>query len=226
MDYNLFELLAHASIPVKLIMLVLALMAVGCLYVAIERTWSLGRARNQSRDLASALAEPFERGDANAALQVVRQPEYKAAYLGHILEKGLVEFVARPDSHGIEAAERAMSNAAVGEAPLLRKGSGILATTGSTAPFVGLVGTIFGIINAFQGMAETGSGGLGSVAAGIAEALWATAFGITVAILGVWLFNWFNGRIDGVTDDIGVAAREFLDWCEKQILPPLEDAAK
>lgn len=226
MDHNLFELLAMASLPVKIIMGLLAIMAVGCLYVAIERTWSLGKARNQSRDLAAALNEPFSQGKPEAALEVVRSGSYKASYLARLLEKGLVEFVERPDQHGIESAARAMANASVGEGALLRKGIGILATTGSTAPFVGLVGTIFGIINAFQGMAETGSGGLGSVAAGIAEALWATAFGISVALLGVWLFNWFNGKIDAVTDDMSVAGQEFLDWCEKQIRPPLDQAAK
>lgn len=226
MDYNLFELLAHASLPVQLILAVLALMAIGCLYVAIERTWSLGKARNQSRDLAAALNEPFANGDHEAALQVVRRDEYKASYLGHLLEKGLAEFTLRPDSHGVEAAARAMRNQSVGEHALLNKGIGVLATTGSTAPFVGLVGTIFGIISAFSAMGETGSGGLGSVATGIAEALWATAFGITVAILGVWLFNWFNGKISSINDDMGVASQEFLDWCEKQILPPLDNAAK
>ncbi|MCB9777812.1 MAG: MotA/TolQ/ExbB proton channel family protein [Alphaproteobacteria bacterium] len=226
MDYNLFELLAHASIPVQMILGVLAIMAIGCLYVAIERTWSLGKARNQSRDLAAALNEPFSKGDFDGALKIVRKDEYKASYLGHLLEKGLSEFALRPDKHGVEAAARAMRNQSVGESALLNKGIGVLATTGSTSPFVGLVGTIFGIINAFQGMAESGSGGLGSVAAGIAEALWATAFGITVAILGVWLFNWFNGKIAAISDDMGVASQEFLDWCEKQVLPPMEDAAK
>ena len=226
MDHNLFELLAQASIPVKIILGLLGIMAIACLYVAIERTWSLGKARNQSRDLAAALGAAFSKGDTHGALEIIRKAEFKAAYLAHLLDKGLAEFAARPDKHGIEAAERAMRNASVGEMALLNKGIGILATTGSTAPFVGLVGTIFGILNAFQGMAETGSGGLGSVAAGIAEALWATAFGITVALIGVWLFNWFNAKISGISDDMGVAVQEFLDWCEKQILPPLEEAAK
>ncbi|MCK6507788.1 MotA/TolQ/ExbB proton channel family protein [Myxococcota bacterium] len=226
MDHNLFELLAEASVPVKLILAVLAVMAIGCLYVAIERTWSLGKTRAQSRELAEALSAALAKGDTAAALQVTKDSKYKAGYLAHLLEKGMAEFHNRKDAHGIEAAARAMRNASVAEASSLRKGIGILATTGATAPFVGLVGTIFGIINAFQGMAETGSGGLGAVAGGIAEALWATAFGITVALIGVWLFNWFNGKIDSITDDMSVAVQEFLDWCEKQILPPLEDAAK
>ena len=94
----------------------------------------------------------------------------------------------------------------------------ILATVGSTAPFVGLVGTIFGIINAFQAMAESGSGGLASVSAGIAEALVATAIGIAVAILGVWLYNYFTARVDAIINDITVAIEEFMDWGEKTLL--------
>lgn len=226
MDHDLFELLAAASVPVKVILGLLALMTIGCFYVAIERTWSLGRTRRQSRELAEALGAVMARGDGAAALNLVKQEQYRASYLAHILERGLVEFNARPDAHGIEAAERAMRNVIVGESSAMRRGSAILATTGSTAPFVGLVGTIFGIINAFQGMAETGSGGLGAVAGGIAEALWATAFGISVALIGVWLFNWFNGKIDGILDDMGVAVEEFLDWCHKQILPDRQEAAR
>jgi biopolymer transport protein ExbB/TolQ len=226
MDHNIVELLAEASLPVKIILALLAVMTIGCFYVAIERTWSLGKTRTQSRDLADALGAAMTKGDAAGALAVVKQEQFKASYLAHLLEKGLAEFSQRPDAHGIESAERAMRNVIVNESAAMRKGSGILATTGSTAPFVGLVGTIFGIINAFTGMAEAGSGGFGAVAGGIAEALWATAFGISVAIVGVWLFNWFNGKIDAILDDMGIAMQEYLDWCNKQILPPREEAAK
>jgi len=122
--------------------------------------------------------------------------------------------------------ERAIERTSITEGADLRKGLNILATTGASAPFVGLVGTIFGIINAFEGMAESGSGGLGAVSAGIAEALVTTAIGISVAIMGVWMFNYFNARIEAITNDISVSAQELLDWCEKQILPPAEEAAK
>jgi biopolymer transport protein ExbB/TolQ len=98
----------------------------------------------------------------------------------------------------------------------------MLATTGATAPFVGLVGTIFGIINAFQSMGEAGGGDLSAISSGIAEALITTAIGISVAILGVWLFNYFTAKIDGITDDMQVSVQEFVDWCQKQILPEYE----
>ena len=223
MDHSLFELLAEASVPVKIILGVLAVMTIGCIYVAIERTWQLGKARNQSRDLAAALNGPFSEGDVAKAQQVIKAPEFKAAYLAHILEKGIAEFVARPDEHGITSAARAIKNASVAESAQLNKGIGILATTGATAPFVGLVGTIFGIINAFQGMAESGSGGLASVSAGIAEALVTTAIGISVAILGVWLFNYFTARIEAITNDVAVSTQEIIDWCEKQLLAREDD---
>src|SRR3989454_6355174 len=79
----------------------------------------------------------------------------------------------------------------------LKRGLGILATTGATAPFVGLLGTVMGIVNAFTGMAASGGGGsLASVSAGIAEALITTAFGLIVAIPAVWLYNYFTTKID------------------------------
>ncbi|MFO0002124.1 MAG: MotA/TolQ/ExbB proton channel family protein, partial [bacterium] len=93
----------------------------------------------------------------------------------------------------MEAVERAIQKASIDEDASLRKGFGILATTGSTCPFVGLVGTIFGIIGAFQAMAD-GGGDLDKLLVPIAEALIATAIGIAVAIVGVWLFNWFNAK--------------------------------
>ena len=84
------------------------------------------------------------------------------------------------------------------------------------------VGTIFGIINAFQSMGEAGGGDLAAISSGIAEALITTAIGISVAILGVWLFNYFTAKIDGITDDMQVSVQEFIDWCQKQILPDFE----
>ena len=78
----------------------------------------------------------------------------------------------------------------------LKRGLSGLATIGSTAPFVGLFGTTFGIINAFSGMALTGSGGIAAISAGIAEALITTAFGLFVAVPAVWAYNGLGGRVD------------------------------
>ena len=93
-----------------------------------------------------------------------------------------------------------------------RKGLGILATTGSTAPFVGLVGTTMGVVNAFTGMATAGSGGLSAISAGIAEALITTAFGLGVAIPAVWLYNYFTNRVELVSMEIDYGTKEFMTF--------------
>lgn len=219
----------EASTPQTLtILAMLFIMGILALYVFIERWVSLGKATNQSKELAAALAKPFESGDVAAGAKLCKEERFKAAYLGHLMGAALGELATRFDRPGVDAAERALSRAHTQEGLELRKGMNILATIGSTAPFVGLVGTIFGIINAFSAMAEAGGGGLGQVSAGIAEALVATAIGIFVAIVGVWFYNYFNARIDRIDNDISVAAQEFNDWCEKQLLkrsgdePPTE----
>jgi biopolymer transport protein ExbB/TolQ len=93
-----------------------------------------------------------------------------------------------------------------------RRGMGVMATVGSTAPFVGLLGTTMGVVNAFTGMAEMGSGGLAAISAGIAEALITTAFGLLVAIPAVWLFNYFTNRVDFISMEMEYGSREFMNF--------------
>ena len=93
-----------------------------------------------------------------------------------------------------------------------KKGLGNLATISTTAPFVGLFGTVAGIIHAFQGMALTGSGGLGAVSAGIAEALVTTAFGLFVAIPAVWLYNYFLNKVDRFQVEMSNSSSQLIDF--------------
>jgi len=207
------------------VIVTLFLMSIASVYVAIERSITFIKARRQSRLLAEAVASPLGSQDVLAALELTKQAEYGHSYLAHMLQVGLGELATRFDGLGRDAAGRAMQRAALREALDLKKGLAILATVGSTAPFVGLVGTVFGIINAFAGMAETGSGGLGSVSGGIAEALVTTALGIAVAIVGVWLFNFFNSWIDVIVNDMTVSVEEFADWIEKTLIERGENPA-
>jgi biopolymer transport protein ExbB/TolQ len=115
----------------------------------------------------------------------------------------------------IAAVNRAVDRSSVRAVADLRRGLGGLATVGSTAPFVGLLGTVAGIITSFQAMAATGSGGLGTVSAGIAEALLTTGFGLLVAIPAVMMFNYLTGRVDDMQVDITDAAGELLDFLMK-----------
>jgi biopolymer transport protein ExbB/TolQ len=120
------------------------------------------------------------------------------------LSAALDEFLAGTARHddeagretAIAAAKEAAAQAATVELSELKRGLGMLATIGSTAPFVGLFGTTFGIIDAFRSMALTGSGGIGSVSAGISEALVTTALGLLVAVPAVWAYNAFASRLE------------------------------
>jgi len=116
----------------------------------------------------------------------------------------------------IAAVNRAVDRSSMRTVADLRRGLGALATVGSTAPFVGLLGTVAGIITAFQAMAASGSGGLGTVSAGIAEALATTAFGLLVAIPAVMMFNYLTNRVEEMEVDINDSANELVDYFMKE----------
>ena len=225
MDMTPYGLWSSMGVPARLVLFVMLAMLVGCLYVSFERAIAFVRARGQSRDLAAGVSRPMAAGDVGAALKQAADEQFKASYLGAILRAGLGELKVRLDEHGVEAAERAIERTLITETANLRKGMNILATTGSTTPFVGLVGTIFGIINAFGKMSAAGGGDLTAVSGGIAEALVSTAVGIVVAIIGVWLYNFFNAMIDDIVKDMTTSSQELLDWAKKEVLRRSETAA-
>jgi biopolymer transport protein ExbB/biopolymer transport protein TolQ len=223
--FDIAEIWSHASFEAKIIIVTMFLMGLASIFVAIERAIVLIKSRNSSRELAGAIGQHFADGNAKAALQVAEDEQYKNAYLSRTLQAGLREFIARPNRDGVLAAQRAIDRAHIDEDSALRRGFGILATTGATCPFVGLVGTILGIIGAFKVMSE-GGGDLDKLLLPIGEALIATAIGITVAIIGVWLFNFFNGMVGAIIKDITTSELELIDWFEKQLLDSAESAAK
>ena len=130
-----------------------------------------------------------------------------------MINAGIVAFRIAPKNReaAVESVARALERQAQREVQSLKRGLGLLATVGSTAPFVGLLGTVMGIVNSFQSMAATGSGGLGTVSAGIAEALITTALGLLVAIPAVMAYNFLQGWVDDRTVDISESSNEFLD---------------
>jgi biopolymer transport protein ExbB/biopolymer transport protein TolQ len=214
------------GVPALSVLVVMLLMLVGCVYVFFERLIVFLRSRGQSRELAEVVSKPLAAGDIAGALKLIASEQYKASYLGAVLKAGLLELKIRLDDHGVEAAERALERTLVTETSNLRKGMNILATTGSTTPFVGLVGTIFGIITAFSKMSEAGGGDLTAISGGIAEALVSTAVGIVIAIVGVWMYNYFNSVIDDISKDMTTSAQELVDWAKKEVLRRSEAAAK
>lgn len=225
MGFTFAEIWAQSGFIARSVLILLAVMGLACIYVGVERLIAFNRARKQSMQLAAEIVGPLQQADVHGALEMAKDERFQAAYLADILSSGLAELDQRFDAHGQANAERAIDKAMVEEEGKLRRGFGILATTGATAPFVGLFGTVFGVINAFQGMAQAGSG-LASVSAGIAEALIATGVGIGVAILGVWIFNYFNGRLEKVSDEMYASKADFIDWASKRILQRDEQMAK
>lgn len=195
----------------------LVFMLLASIYVSLERLLAFTRARNQSMQLASTIVSSLQTGDVTKALATARDEQYKASYLASLLRAGLAEIAEHPDEFGLANAERAVTKAMGEEQGRLRRGLPILATVGSTAPFVGLFGTVFGVINAFKGM-SSGAGGLGPVSKGISEALITTGVGIGVAIVGVWCYNYFNSRLDKVSDEMTASSSDFSDWAHKQFL--------
>ena len=217
-----------SSTPVRVVLLTLLGMLIACVYVGIERLLALGAAIRKSSQLQAEIETLF----LNTSFLEKVLPEKltslktntestEPCYLKSIMNVGIHEFSERQDTYGIEAVERGLEKIMSVETKALGKGMNILATTGATAPFVGLVGTIFGIINAFSQIGSSGGGDLMTLAPAIGEALITTAFGIMVALAGVWIFNYFTGVTDKITNQMSIQSQSFIDWCYKQCAPPV-----
>jgi biopolymer transport protein ExbB/TolQ len=225
--FTLADIWNHSGWLARGVIMILALpMGLGTIFVALERLMAFSRARKQSIRLRNEIIGPLQQGDVSAALRIAEDDQFKAGYLAGILKAGLRELEENPsDKFALDAAKRAVSKAHAEELAKLQKGMAVLATVGSTAPFVGLFGTTFGVINAFQGMAEAGAG-LAAISAGISEALITTGVGIGVAVWGVWLFNYFNHRISKVSDELNSSEADFVQWAAKWVHGQLRGAAK
>ncbi len=229
MSFDLMNMWRTMGPFAKFIAIVLAIMSVWSLAVAVERIITYSRAGAASRKYAGELATLLPAGKFREAVELAHSKEYAKGYLPKVLGLALEEYRQGLESHAKDGGKReigqfdvvAAVNRAIDRSTLrtitdLRRGLGSLATIGSTAPFVGLLGTVAGIITAFQAMAATGSGGLGSVSAGIAEALVTTAFGLLVAIPAVMFFNYFTNRVEEIQVDVNDSTTELVDFFIKE----------
>jgi biopolymer transport protein ExbB len=219
MGFNLVEIWHTMGSLSKLVALSLVVMAVLVVGVVIERSYAMARGAAQSREFAKKAAPSIELGDWRSVVDLAKS--YAQSPLARLLAGGAQRYLSFSESDkkesgldAVEAARRELARGAEAAGAELRTGMGMLASIGSITPFVGLFGTVVGIITAFQGIAKSGSSGLGAVSAGIAEALIMTAFGLMVAIPAVLLFNYLNGKIDGVERKLTAASGEFLDNLE------------
>jgi len=207
------------GVPAKLVVVGLFIMSAYSIGVMIDRVMAYNAARKQSRQFAPAVAGALREGKLDEAVKIADR--FKKSHLAKVVVAGLQEFQAHQISseipgEEIEASKRALERAeAIVHAELKRGVSG-LATIGSTAPFVGLFGTVVGIINAFKGISTEKSTGLGAVAGGISEALVTTAIGLFVAIPAVWMFNYFTNKIEAFDVEMGNSSSELIDYFLKR----------
>ena len=217
--FDIVHLWNQMGIPAKLVVALLFAMSAYSIGVMIDRFMAYSAARKQSRQFAPAVAGALREGKLDEAVKIADR--YKKSHLAKVVVAGLQEFQAHQLSaeipgEEIEASKRALERAeAIVHAELKRGVSG-LATIGSTAPFVGLFGTVVGIINAFKGISAEKSSGLGAVAGGISEALVTTAIGLFVAIPAVWVFNYFTNKIEAFDVEMGNSSSELIDYFLKR----------
>lgn len=217
MGINLVELWHDMGFPVRGVVVLLTLQAIGCVAVVMDRLILLTLSASRARDFAKAAQSAMEAGDYPQVL--ARISKVKPNHLTSFMELGIRTFLARQAAGDspIRAAEltrRALERKGDAISRDMNRGMNIMASTGSTAPFVGLLGTVLGIINAFKMIAATGASGIGSIGGAIGEALIVTGYGLVVAIPAVLLFNWISGRIATYEAGLLNAGSELVDRLE------------
>jgi biopolymer transport protein ExbB/TolQ len=215
MSGNLLQLWGQMGNLARAVVFLLAAMSLYSMTVVIERVLSYRRARRQSERFAVEVAELVEAGRLSELLGQARG--YPRSHVARVFAAGVTEFLKKRRAAGadpeeaLEAARRAAERTTLVTVAELRRGTGGLATIGATAPFVGLFGTVVGIINAFAKIAHDNTGGIGVVSAGIAEALVTTAFGLAVALPAVWAFNYLIGRVEQFQVEMASSSSELVE---------------
>lgn len=225
MDLNLVEMWSHMGLPVRLVVLVLTIQAIACIAATIDRLILLTTSARRSREFAAKAAKLLEQGEHDEVLALANKT--KGSHLAMLMHAGLATFIERREAGFDNEKAAAMANRALerkGESvsESLNKWMNVLASTGSTAPFVGLLGTVLGILHAFKLIAESGSGGMGTIGAAIGEALIVTGYGLAIAIPTVLVFNWLSGKIASFETGLVNAASELVDSLEAGTFVPVD----
>jgi biopolymer transport protein ExbB/TolQ len=214
MELNLTEMWHGMNNLVRGVVAVLTLQALGCIAVTVDRLILLLVSYRRGRKFAKQAGPALARGDYEGALEVAHK--HKASHLAAFIRVGVETYMDKrrkglPQSRSAELAARALERKGDNLSDSLQRGMNILASTGSTAPFIGLLGTVLGILNAFKLVGQQGSGGLGTIGVAIAEALVVTGYGLMVAIPSVLLFNWLSARIARYEAGLTHARHELAD---------------
>ena len=217
--FDIQSMWAQMGWMARAVVIIMFIMSAYSIGIMIDRLMAFSQARKQSRLFAPAVAGALREGKLDEAIKIADR--YKKSHLAKVVVAGLQEFKAHQLSseipgEEIEASRRALERAEAIVHAELKRGISSLATIGSSAPFVGLFGTVVGIINAFKGITTEKSTGLGAVAGGISEALVATAIGLFVAIPAVWMFNYFTSKLESLDVEMGNSSSELIDYFVKR----------
>lgn len=215
MNMSLLELWGTMGWFARGIILVLFVMSVYVATVAIRKGLQLRRSKKATLKFSQLFTEALRERDFALARELTERYEdsHLAASLRRVFASSKFRRAASDfTAEEIAGVQRTAELGALEQVAQLRQGLGVLATTGATAPFVGLLGTVVGVVNAFSGMALAGGGGIAVISAGIAEALVATAIGLLVAIPAVWLYNYFTNRIEFIAMELNYAAEGLVDF--------------
>lgn len=218
-SFGIYDIAKSLTIPGWGVIITLLIQSVYMIAVGIERWLTYNKAKQQSRQYAPKVAQALKNSNIDEAINI--SDRHKDSHLAMVVSSGLKEFKAHEGNSDIsademEASKRALERAIAVKTAELKRGLAGLATVGSTAPFVGLFGTVVGIIGAFQALKNNESAGIGAVGGAIAEALVATAFGILVAVPAVWLFNYFTNKVTSFGVEMENSASELVDYFIKQ----------
>ena len=222
MGVDILQLWRDAGPFAKGVVIVLLIMSFLSLTIALNKLWQVYKSSKATRKFAPQFSRAIQEEQLDQAITLAEknQGSHVAMVLGGALQevKPLLRDRATITAADINSAERAVERQMLIKLSEFKRGLGILATVGSTAPFVGLLGTTMGIVTAFSAINAGGaSGGLAGISKGISEALITTALGLFVAIPAVWFYNYFTTKIEYLTAEMTHSSKELIDYLIKSV---------
>ncbi|HEV2305871.1 MAG TPA: MotA/TolQ/ExbB proton channel family protein [Candidatus Acidoferrales bacterium] len=200
--------------PARAVVIILFIMSAWSVGIMIDRALMYSAARKQSRVFVQQVAGALKDNKLDEAISIAERN--KKSHIAKVVATGLSEFQAASaqvaDEEVIEAAKRGLERSVAIVHAEMKRGLSGLATIGATAPFVGLFGTVMGIIGAFKGIAAQHASGLSAVAGGIAEALVTTALGLLVAVPAVWTYNYFTNKVEAFDVEMDNSSMELVNY--------------
>ncbi len=213
-SWTLPSMWSSMSLLPKTVVVILFLLSVYSIGVMIDRFLMYSAARKQSRVFVQQVAGALREGKLDEAISIAERN--KKSHIAKVVATGLSEFQSASqqvsDAEVVEATKRGLDRSVAIVHAEMKRGLSALATIGSTAPFVGLFGTVIGILNAFKGIEQSKATGLSAVAGGIAEALVTTALGLLVAVPAVWAFNYFTNKVEAFDVEMDNSSMELINY--------------